>query len=115
LTFQPERREARRGYDRKRSNDNPWRALYRTSRWRKLRARQLDDEPFCRTCVRLGVKTPANVCDHINPHRGDPILFWSGPFQSLCGPHHSRDKQSAEAGRPRPSISADGWPEGEGV
>jgi hypothetical protein len=90
----------------------PWRAWYRTQRWRKLRASQLAREPNCRTCERIGVRTPATVCDHCNPHRGNETLFWSGPFQSLCASHHSSDKQALEMGRPRQAFAADGWPTG---
>jgi hypothetical protein len=32
----------------------------------------------------------ATECDHIQPHRGDPVKFYSGPFQSLCKSCHSK-------------------------
>lgn len=44
-------------------------------------------------CQDEGVITPATVCDHVEPHRGDTGKFWGGPFQSLCAPHHNREKQ----------------------
>lgn len=78
---------------------------YKTARWQKLRARQLQDEPVCRMC--LPRATIATVCDHITPHRGDEAKFWSGPFQSLCKPHHDRDKKLIEAGK-KPVKGFDG-------
>jgi 5-methylcytosine-specific restriction enzyme A len=71
---------------------------YNTAAWRKLRSHQMTVEPLCRMCLASGRTTAATVCDHITPHRGDPDLFWSGPFQSLCAPCHSRFKQSLESG-----------------
>jgi hypothetical protein len=81
---------------------------YKTARWQKLRAKHLKSEPLCRMC--LPNYTPANVCDHIEPHKGDATKFWSGPFQSLCKRHHDSTKQSQERGRERAAIGLDGWP-----
>lgn len=74
----------------------PWHGWYKLARWLRIRDKQLADEPLCRMCLAEGRVTPATVCDHVEPHRGDPIKFWAGPFQSLCGSHHSRDKQGEE-------------------
>lgn len=54
--------------------------------------------------------TIATVCDHIEQHHGDPIKFWSGPFQSLCKPHHDSTKQSIERKGFDSSVGEDGWP-----
>ncbi|WP_245504083.1 HNH endonuclease [Lichenihabitans psoromatis] len=89
--------EARRG-------QQPWRTWYKTARWRTLRQWQLNTEPLCRICTAEDRLTPATVCDHVMPHRGDEALFWSGPFQSLCERCHSRDKQREE--RAGSSIAA---------
>jgi len=41
--------------------------------------------------------TAATVCDHITPHKGDPIKFWNaGNLQSLCAPCHDGAKQQFE-------------------
>lgn len=74
----------------------PWRAWYGTARWLRLRAAQLRDAPLCRLCMDAGRVTPATVCDHVEPHRGDPVRFWGGPFQSLCASCHSGTKQAEE-------------------
>src|SRR5687767_2133162 len=65
-----------------------WDAWYKTYRWQQLRRRQLEREPLCAMCQADGRVTAATICDHVEPHRGDAALFWSGPFQSLCKPHH---------------------------
>lgn len=73
-------------------------ALYTVKRWRALRARQLRDEPLCRFCRARGKVTAANICDHVQPHQGDMVKFWAGPFQSLCKPCHDSTKQAMESG-----------------
>lgn len=83
-------------YDARRREDAPWRRLYGTQRWKKTRAEQLAREPLCCICIAEGDVTPATVCDHLDPHRGDEEKFWSGPFQSLCKPHHDSEKQREE-------------------
>jgi 5-methylcytosine-specific restriction protein A len=91
----------------------PWDSWYKTARWQKLRRRQLDREPLCRMCKDEGRVTPASICDHREPHRGDAAKFWAGPFDSLCKPHHDSTKQSLEkGGKPKQAIGADGWPTG---
>lgn len=83
---------------------------YKTARWQKLRARQLYHHPLCVMC--LPRPTPATVCDHKDPHRGDEAKFWAGPFQSLCKQHHDSDKQRMEkGGKAKAVIGVDGWPE----
>lgn len=76
----------------------PWRAWYKTARWRRIRHEQLSTDPLCTMCLRDEVVTEANVCDHVEPHRGNEDLFWSGPFQSLCEHHHNSTKQREERG-----------------
>ena len=87
--------------------------------WQKARAGYLRSHPLCVYCLRdaayaavrdmvastailrcaeLGLTIPiASVVDHIEPHRGDQELFWNkANWQSLCGTHHSADKQREE-------------------
>lgn len=90
------RHAAQAAADRRRRAASPTRALYGTARWQRLRAHQLAHEPLCRACRAEGRVTPATVCDHVTPHRGDVALFWRGPFQSLCKPHHDGAKQREE-------------------
>ena len=80
-------------------------------KWQKRRLAHLAAHPLCVMCKAEGRVTPANVVDHITPHRGDPVLF-AGPVQSLCKAHHDGDKQAIEkSGRTRERIGADGYPE----
>ena len=71
--------------------------LYNTRRWKMIRRLQLAGQPWCEECLRANVYTPASEVDHITPHRGDPAIFYRGPFQSLCTPCHSR-KTAVEVG-----------------
>lgn len=87
-----------------------YRRLYSTSRWKNLRAAHLRSEPLCRMCKEGGKLTPATVVDHVEPHRGDEALFWSGPHQSLCSAHHSGAKQRIERGTRAYGVDKDGWP-----
>lgn len=73
-----------------------WKYLYKTARWKRIRAAQLRKEPLCRYCMRQGKVTLATVADHVLPHKGDHHLFYQGALQSLCHEHHSSSKQSEE-------------------
>lgn len=85
--------------------------LYKTTRWQRIRAQQLSLEPLCRMCAARKRTTLATVCDHVEPHRGDPAKFHAGPFQSLCQSCHSGDKQLFErTGKAPTRIGLDGWP-----
>ncbi len=62
-------------------HSTPWRAWYKTARWRRLREEVLIRDAY--TCQRtgqvLGGKHPAPdspVVNHKRPHRGDERLFW---------------------------------------
>lgn len=81
----------------------PWRAWYKTQRWRRLRWDVLKRDLFtCQCCGRVEPDTSQLVADHIRPHRGDPALFWDPDnIQTLWKPHHDRDKQRAERRAPR--------------
>lgn len=74
----------------------PWVKWYKTTNWKRIRRSQLAKEPLCRFCKQHGIVKPANVCDHITPHRGNMALFFAGPFQSLCNECHSSTKQRLE-------------------
>lgn len=87
-----------------------YRAWYKTARWRAIRTRQLAAEPLCRYCMRRGFITPATVCDHVQPHRGNAVLFHDGPFQSLCAPCHDRSKRLEDERGFSAEIGVDGYP-----
>lgn len=89
-------RRAAAAYEARRLAETETRKLYKTGRWYALRARQLRDHPLCAMCEAEGMITAAIICDHVHPHRGDVVKFWSGPFQSLCKAHHDGAKQREE-------------------
>lgn len=65
--------------------------------WRKVRAMHLMEHPLCVFCEREGRVTLATVVDHIEPHHGDPNLFWdSDNHQSLCAHCHDSVKKKIE-------------------
>ena len=70
-------------------------------KWQKARLRFLGEHPLCVMCEKQGRITVATVVDHKIPHKGDQELFWDeSNWQSLCKPHHDRDK-AEEEGRHR--------------
>lgn len=52
----------------------------------------------------------ATVVHHKVAHRGDDEAFWTGPFESLCKPHHDREGQREDLGQTVVAFGADGWP-----
>jgi 5-methylcytosine-specific restriction enzyme A len=88
--------------------------FYHTTRWRKRRARQLTEHPLCAMCEKQGKVTAATVADHVEPHRGDPVKFWTGKLQSLCPTCHSARKQMQEKHGYSAACGVDGLPIDEG-
>jgi 5-methylcytosine-specific restriction endonuclease McrA len=87
-----------------RSEVNRW---YSTASWRRRRAHQLRIEPLCRLCLQAGRVVPANVADHVEPHRGDFTAFRLGQLRSLCvACHNGLDANNA----PRAPVREDGTP-----
>jgi 5-methylcytosine-specific restriction protein A len=84
--------------------------LYHTTRWRALRKQQLRREPLCAYCLKRGEVVPAQVADHVIPHRGDEELFWYGKLQSLCIQHHNGSKQTEERAGRSIEVGSDGYP-----
>ena len=90
--------------------ERPWARLYGLQRWRNRAARQMKSEPLCRLCLAAGKVEPATVADHIDPHHGDLLKFWTGELQSLCAPCHSSAKAQIEGKGFVNDIGDDGWP-----
>lgn len=88
-----------------------WNKQYQTYRWKQIRKNHLKSEPLCRMCLKDGITRPASICDHIEPHRGNMVKFWNGPFQSLCKQCHDSKKQAFEkSGKIIKKIGVDGYP-----
>jgi hypothetical protein len=73
------------------------RKWYGSGRWRKRSKFQLQQEPWCRSCLTRGEPVVAVIADHIFPHRGDAHQFWFGALQSLCRSCHESGKKFEEA------------------
>ena len=64
------------------------------NRWKRERKLFLLHNPICVRCEIDGALEPAAVVDHIQPHKGDKILFWDvSNWQALC--KHCHDKKTA--------------------
>jgi 5-methylcytosine-specific restriction endonuclease McrA len=87
-----------------------WHHLYNRSTWVRRRKAQLREHPLCAMCEARGMVTPATVADHIEPHRGDELLFFFGDLQSLCAHCHNHRKKRLETHGYLLDIGTDGWP-----
>lgn len=69
-----------------RKKSNQWHYLYNSARWRNTSREFLKKYPICFICG-----APAQVADHIQPHRGNLDLFYDPDnLQPLCNRCHSR-------------------------
>ncbi len=102
----PQRRLAAVGggsNDRRRAIEQPWRKWYSTRRWQIMRKAVLERDLW--TCQQTGElcrgKHPmpnSPVIDHIQPHNGDPVLFWEmSNLQTVSKRYHDSEKQRIEA------------------
>lgn len=63
-----------------------------TAEWRRKSREWLELHPDCAMCRR-----PADLVDHIFPHKGDQTLFWDlRNWQALCRSCHNGMKQKSE-------------------
>ena len=90
------RKQEDRRYDRE---NRPYKKLYNSSRWQRLRKQFLMRHPLCVECKKRDRVTPATVVDHVIPHKGNEELFWNQEnWQALCKSCHDR-KTAKEDGR----------------
>lgn len=88
--------KAEREYDQRRARETETRREYKTARWQRKRAAQLQEQPLCERCLAQGLIVPATVANHKIPHRGDIVLFWEGELESTCDPCHNSVIQTEE-------------------
>ncbi|MFG7051636.1 HNH endonuclease [Burkholderia pseudomallei] len=77
-----------------------------THRWRKAREHYLRLHPLCECaeCRAAGHITPAQVVDHIIPHRGDMQLFWDqSNWQAMSKRCHDRKTARENGGFGNPA------------
>lgn len=69
-------------------------------KWQAARLGYLQHHPLCVHCLAKGHVTASIVCDHIVPHRGDPVLFWDfeNNIEALCKPCHDRKTAKEDGG-----------------
>jgi len=73
--------------------------LYDSLAWRRASKGFLAEHPLCRDCYGRSLVVPAEVVDHVTPHRGDPALFWDRTnWQPLCKPCHDRKTATTDGG-----------------
>lgn len=61
--------------------------------WERLRRMHLNEHPFCAKCL-PAVSRLGNIVDHVIPIAVDPSRRLDPTnLQTLCKPHHDRDKQ----------------------
>ena len=87
-------------YKRQKDRDRPSpRKMGYTTRWDKARKQYLKQNPLCVECKKHGRAEPANVVDHIIPHRGDMKLFWNQDnWRALCARCHNRKTATEDGG-----------------
>lgn len=67
--------------------------------WKKIRSRFLKENPLCVICYGKGNLTPANIVDHIRPHKGDKDLFYNQDnYQALCKQCHDSKTATEDGG-----------------
>lgn len=90
------KRDYQRQYDKRRKAEKSWRKWYATAQWKNLRQITLIRFPACTRCLPERV-TPSTVADHIEPHRGNPELFWNPDnLTGLCATCHNSAKSREE-------------------
>jgi 5-methylcytosine-specific restriction enzyme A len=62
---------------------------YNTTRWQRIRKRQLAREPICRACKADGYIVQADQVDHIIPIANNGPVWSPANLQSLCALHPS--------------------------
>lgn len=73
------------------------------TRWDKARKGFLAHHPLCVHCLADAIVTSATVVDHIDPHKGDMVKFWTyDNWQSLCKRHHDIKTATEDGGFGRP-------------
>lgn len=77
----------RREQDRSVKDRQPWRLIYRTERWQRLRRQVLREQPLCAT---EGCGQPSEVVDHVIPLvERIELAFERVNLQGLCADHHN--------------------------
>lgn len=94
----PEVKEEIRQVEKRRKQNEPWRAWYHRKPWtgeNGLRARCLARDPICKVCDR----NASTIVDHIRPHKGVWALFVDLlNLQGLCKACHDKKTVAEDGG-----------------
>ena len=93
-----ERRQHDRDYDKQRGTAHQ---RGYTANWRRYARAYLRQHPLCvcGECATLPVPRPAQVVDHITPHRGDHTLFWDPDnHQAMATVCHNKKTAKEDGG-----------------
>jgi hypothetical protein len=83
--------------------------LYKTSRWKNVRAAHIRKFPTCARCGSFGRVAVAQIVDH-NPPAHTPAEFWDPRcYRSLCNPCHAHARAEQRRGFSS-AVSLDGRP-----
>jgi 5-methylcytosine-specific restriction enzyme A len=63
-------------------------------------------------CAKQGNTKAARIVDHVEPHRGDQLRFYTSELQSLCKHCHDSHKQRQEKSGKQMGCDAQGNPIG---
>ncbi|MBF8651502.1 HNH endonuclease [Pseudomonas putida] len=68
-------------------------------KWQQARAGFLAKHPLCVKCQARGLVVVATDVDHIEPHKGDMVVFWDrSNWQALCASCHSTKTAGEDGG-----------------
>ncbi|WP_082416121.1 HNH endonuclease [Pseudomonas sp. NBRC 111127] len=68
-------------------------------KWQQARAGFLAKHPLCIKCQARGLVVVATDVDHIEPHKGDMVVFWDrSNWQALCASCHSTKTAGEDGG-----------------
>jgi 5-methylcytosine-specific restriction endonuclease McrA len=91
---QPDRAAQNATYDGRRGSA---RSRGYSAAWDDAAAQLRKAHPLCRGCEAIDRVMPAELIDHVEPHKGDPRKFWDqSRWQAACKWHHDQVKQSLE-------------------
>jgi len=102
-----------RSYDRRRAEQQQYRAWYNLAAWQQARLTQLANQPLCETCLagHPAKVEPATVVHHKRAHKGDWALFIDPDnHSSSCKRCHDVAGQFEDHHGFLPDVGADGWP-----
>ena len=86
------------------------RKIYSSKLWKAIRRSHLNNNPLCVYCLDIGLLTPANVVDHIIPHRNNTKLaFDVNNLQSCCDFCHNKHADAKDKGKKVTIIDENGY------